>query len=265
MHTHRLLLTTAALGLLAAGCGDDTSTAGSTTAPVDATTTTAFPDPVIDPGDGGDYAPDLDPADFVAVVDNPYFPLAPGDRWTYEEVDEDGNTEHIEVEVQDETRDIAGITATVVRDTASIDGVVREDTFDWYAQDADGNVWYLGEATESFDEHGDSEGTEGSFEHGVDGAYGGIVMPADPQPGDAYRQEYRQGEAEDLGQVLELDTTASVPFGDFDQVLRTRDWNPLEPDVIEEKYYAPGVGVVLETTVRGEGGPAELIDATLAG
>ena len=243
-----------ALGLLVTACGDDASTAA---------TTTAFPDPVIDPGDGGDYAPDLDPADFVARVDHPYFPLTPGDTWSYEEQNEDGETEHIEVEVLDETRDISGITATVVRDTASIDGVVREDTRDWYAQDAEGNVWYLGEATESFDEEGVSEGTEGSFEHGVDGAYGGIVMLADPQPGDAYRQEFYPGDAEDLGQVLRLGDTASVPFGDYEDVLVTRDWNPLEPDVVEEKYYAPGVGVVLETTVRGEGGDAVLVDAQL--
>ena len=261
MISHRAFLVTAALGLLAAGCGDDTSTADTTDAP----TTTVFPDAVIDPGDGGDYAPELDPSDFVATVDHRYFPLTPGDTWTYEEVDEEGQTERIEVEVLDETRDISGITATVVRDTASIDGVVREDTYDWFAQDVDGNVWYLGEATESFDEQGVSEGTGGSFEHGVDGAYGGIVMPGDPQVGDAYRQEFYPGEAEDLGQVLDLHGTASVPFGDFEDVLVTRDWNPLEPEVIEQKYYAPGVGVVLETHVRGEGGDAELLDATLVG
>ena len=262
MRHHRLLLTAAALGLLATACGDDAGTNASpstTTAP----STTAFPDPVIDPGDGGDYAPELHPADFVERVDHPYFPLAPGDHWSYEEVDEEGQTEHIEVDVLEETRDISGITATVVHDVASIDGVVREDTHDWFAQDREGNVWYLGEATESFDEQGTSEGTEGSFEHGVDGAYGGMVMLADPQPGDAYRQEFLEGEAEDLGQVLRLDGTASVPVGDFEDVLVTRDWNPLEPDVIEEKYYAPGVGVVLETHVRGEGGDAVLVDTSL--
>lgn len=259
--TRRCLLTLLAVTLLAVACGDDST--GPAGADGGSASPTTFPDPVIDPGDGGDYAPQLDPADFVTAVDNPYLPLTPGSTWTYEEVDEDGQVEDIEVVVLDETRDISGIAATVVRDTASVDGAVVEDTHDWFAQDRVGNVWYLGEATEAFDEEGVSEGTGGSWEHGVDGAYGGIVMPADPRPGDAYRQEYYPGEAEDLGQVLELGQTASVPFGDFEDVIVTRDWNPLEPDVIEEKYYAPGVGVVLETTVRGEGGRVELIDASL--
>jgi hypothetical protein len=259
---------TTALALVVAACGDDASTSTTTAAdsrPASTVPTTTFPDPVIDPGDGGDYAPELDPADFVPTVDHRWFPLTPGDRWTYEEVDEEGQIEHIEVEVLEETRDIAGITATVVRDTASIDGVVREDTRDWYAQDTDGNVWYLGEDTASYDERGVLEDHDGSFEHGVDGAYGGIVMPADPQVGDAYRQEHKPGEAEDLGQILELDGSASVPVGDFTDVIVTRDWNPLEPEVIEEKYYAPGVGVVLETHVRGAGGDAELVDTDLVG
>jgi hypothetical protein len=239
-------------------CGDDDGGAGATT-----TAGVADTAAVIDPGDGGDYAPDIDPASFVEVVDNPYFPMLVGSRWVYEG-EADGETERVEIVVTDQRKNVMGIAATVVRDSVYVEGELVEDTFDWFAQDRDGNVWYLGEATESFDEHGASEGTEGSFEHGVDGAYGGIVMLADPQVGDAYRQEYRQGEAEDLGEVMELGTTASVPFGDYQDVLRTRDWNPLEPDVIEEKYYAPGIGVVLETVVRGDGGPAELLDASVA-
>ena len=196
--TRTTLLATALVGLLAAGCGDDGSTtatgdaaASDTTAVADeAATSTTLAQPVIDPGDGGDYAPELDPADFVARIDNPYLPMVPGNRWVYEETNGDGDVEHIEVVVLEETRDIGGIDATVVRDTVTLDGVLVEDTFDWYAQDREGNVWYLGEDVSNYDEHGDLDDHDGSFEHGVDGAYGGIVMPADPQPGDAYRQEF---------------------------------------------------------------------------
>jgi hypothetical protein len=262
-----VLSATIALGLLIAACGDDSSgpDAADGTATSEAAPTTTFPDPVIDPGDGGDYAPELAAADFVEGVDHPYFPLAPGDRWSYEEVDDGGGVQRIEVEVQDETRDIGGIAATVVRDTVTEDGVVREDTFDWYAQDVEGNVWYLGEATTAFDERGEVEDHEGSWEHGVDGAFAGIVMPAEPEVGFAYRQEYLPGEAEDLGQIIELGATASVPSGDFEDVVVTRDWNPLEPEVVEHKWYAPGIGVVREAHVRGEPGEVELVDADIQG
>jgi hypothetical protein len=227
--------------------------------------TTAGPtvEPVIDPGDGGDYAPELDPADFVAGVDHPFLPLAPGNRWVYEETGEDGEVERIEVVVQEETREIAGISATVVRDTVTLDGVLVEDTFDWFAQDREGNVWYLGEDVDNY-EDGRLVDHDGSFQHGQDGAYAGIVMPAEPQVGDAYRQEYSPGEAEDLGEVLRLDGTASVPFGELDDLLVTRDWNPLEPEVVEEKSYARGIGLVHEAKVRGEAGEAVLIEADLA-
>jgi len=269
---HRLRTLVAAGLLVALGataCGNDTSTSdppASTEAPTAtsaATGTTAATEPVIDPGDGGDYAPEFDPADFVAVVDNPYLPFVPGSRWSYEETNGDGETEHIEVVVLDETRQIAGITATVVRDTVTLDGVLVEDTHDWFAQDTEGNVWYLGEDVDNYDEQGELVDHEGSFEHGVDGAFGGIVMLADPQVGDAYRQEFYPGEAEDLGEVIRTGETVSVPFGAFEDVLVTRDWNPLEPEVVEEKWYAPGVGLVYETKVQGETGEGALVGATL--
>lgn len=222
-----------------AGCGDDDTTA----APAGATSTTVAP--VIDPGDGGDYAPELDPAHFVDVVDNPYLPLAVGSRWVYE-----GDGEHIEVVVLPERKEILGISATVVRDTVTVDGVLLEDTYDWYAQDDQGNVWYLGESVKNY-EGGELVDTEGSFEAGVDGALPGIVMLAHPAVGDAYRQEYYEGEAEDLGEVLSIGGEKSVPAGRFTDVLVTKDWNPLEPEVIEQKTYAPGVGVIFEEHVQG--------------
>ena len=217
-------------------------------------------EPVIDPGDGGDYSPDIEPADFVDTIDNPYLPLLPGSRWVYEGI-EDGETERVEVEVTDERREVMGISAVVVRDTVYEDGELIEDTFDWFAQDVDGNVWYLGEDSREY-EDGELVGTEGSWEAGVDGALPGIVMLADPAVGDAYRQEYYEGEAEDLGEVHQVGASQTVPAGDFEEIVIIREWNPLEPDVVEDKYHAQGVGVVLEVKVEGEDGRVELIEFT---
>ncbi len=213
---------------------------------------------VIDPGDGGDYAPVVDPAAFVETIDNPYLPLIPGSRWVYEGI-EDGETERIEVVVTDDRRDVMGISAVVVRDTVSEDGEVIEDTYDWFAQDGDGNVWYLGEDSREY-EDGELVGTEGSWEAGVDGAFPGIVMLAEPEVGRAYRQEYFEGEAEDLGEVIQVGVSESVVAGTYDDVVVIREWNPLEPDVVEDKYHAPGVGVVLESVVEGGDGRVELVE-----
>ncbi len=244
--------------LTAAACGDDPTTSADTTTTAADTTTTA----VIDPGDGGTYDPQLDPTDFVAVVDNPYFPLAVGSTWVYEgEADEPGKVEHIEVVVLPETKEILGIQATVVRDTVTVDGVLLEDTYDWYAQDRDGNVWYLGEAVKNY-EDGELVDTDGSFEAGIDGALPGIVMLAHPKVGDAYRQEFYEGEAEDLGEVLSVGGEKTVPAGDYADVLVTKDWNPLEPEVVEQKTYAPGVGVIFEEHVQGGSGTSALISFT---
>ncbi len=235
--------------------------ASATTDVVD--TTEAPPGPaVIDPGDDGNYSPSIDPATFVDQVDNPYMPLAPGSRWVYASGD---GSERTEVEVLDERKDIMGISATVVRDTVYVDEIIAEDTHDWFAQDADGNVWYLGEATESFDECGQPTDTGGSFEYGVDGALPGIAMPANPEVGFAYRQEFYEGEAEDLGEVIEVGVTRSIGLGDYDDVVLTRDWNPLEPAVIEEKTYAPGVGMIFEEHVRGGDETTELVEFTPGG
>jgi hypothetical protein len=216
--------------------------------------------PVVDPGDGGQYAPNISPDDFVDGVDHPYLPLRPGAHWVYEG-EEDGETERTEVVVTSDRKEVFGVSAVVVRDTVSVDGEVVEDTYDWFAQDREGNVWYLGEASQDY-EDGRPAGTAGSWEAGVDGALPGIVMPADPSVGDAYRQEYDVGEAEDMAEVIETDATADVPAGTFDGVLVTEEWNPLEPDVVEEKSYAEGVGLVLEEKVVGGEGRSELIEFT---
>lgn len=207
----------------------------------------------------GDDPVDLDPADFTTEIDNPYFPLVPGTRLTYREIDEEGKKLKVVVIVTSETKRIAnGITARVVRDTVTKDGEIIEDTFDWYAQDSDGNVWYMGEDTAEF-ENGKIKTKKGSFEAGVDGALPGIIMPADPQPGLAYREEYYKGEAEDNGEVLSTDELADVPFGHFDNMLLTKETITIEPDVLEYKLWAKGAGVVLVFGISGGGGREELV------
>jgi hypothetical protein len=224
---------------------------------------TSAPDvPPVDVGDPADYDPHVDPADFVTAIDNPYLPFTRGSRWVYESETEAGH-ERIEVEVTDDDRTVMGIDVTVVRDTVTLDGQVTEDTRDWYAQDRDGNVWYFGEDTKEYDEDG-SVRTEGSWEAGVDGALPGISMYADPQVGQAYRQEFYEGQAEDVAKVVRTGAAVEVPTGRYEDVLVILEWNPLEPDVLEEKYYAPGVGPVLEQKVSGDDERVELIEHTPA-
>ena len=233
-------------GVLGVSCGGGEKHAG------------AESPPVIDTGDGGDYHASLDADEVVDVIDNPYLPLRPGSRWVYEG-EEGGETERIEVTVTDERREIMGISAVVVRDTVTVDGEVIEDTFDWYTQDTDGNVWYLGEDTKEY-EDGKVSSTEGSWEAGVDDAQPGIAMPAHPQKGDAYRQEYDPGNAEDLAEVKHVGGRSRIELGSYDDVVLTQEWTPLEPEVVEEKTYAPGVGLILEVVKRGGKGRTELVE-----
>ena len=216
-------------------------------------------------GDGASALPrgsehvELDPADFTTRIDNPYFPLAPGSRWVYRETDTDGTVERVVVTVTRRTKKVAaGVEARVVHDVVTADGEFVEVTDDWYAQDRDGNVWYLGEETAEY-ENGKPVSTAGSFEAGSDGAEAGVIMPADPKVGMRYRQEYYAGEAEDAGQVLSLGEQAEVPFGHFRDVLVTKDVNPLEPKVLEYKHYARGIGMVLALKASGGGNREELL------
>ena len=214
----------------------------------------------IDPGDGGVYSATIDPADFGPKIDNDRLPWFPGAKWVYESTGA-GEVERIEVVVTEEQRIVMGVSTTVVRDTVTVDGELLEDTHDWYAQDHEGNVWYFGEETAEY-ENGEIVSTAGAWEAGVDGALPGIVMGTDPTVGDSYRQEYYPGEAEDMAEVVQTGVSEEVAFGAFDDLIVIEEWTPLEPDVVEEKYYASGVGVVLETTVQGGSGRIELISFT---
>jgi hypothetical protein len=196
------------------------------------------------------YTVDIDPVNFVTAVDNAYLPLIPGTTRIYQGQMEDG-LERIEVTVLHETRVVMGVTTTVVRDRAYLNGELIEDTFDWLAQDKEGNVWYFGEVVDNY-EDGVLVDHHGSWEAGVDGALPGILMYANPvsHMDIPYRQEYYAGEAEDMAQILNVGETAVVPFGSFENVLQTKDWTPLEPDVVEYKFYAQGVGVIKWRTKR---------------
>jgi len=215
------------------------------------TATTPFVPPVFSRNpaayvEGAPYAPVIDSDAFVEGITHPFLPFTPGAKWVY------GGAERIVVEVLDETKDILGIKATVVRDRVYEDGELIEDTLDWYGQDVAGNVWYLGEQTAEY-ENGQVVSTAGSWEAGVDGALPGIIMLADPRVGDQYRQEFYAGEAEDLAAVTALRGSVTVPAGTWsgDEVLVTEEWTPLEPNVREQKTYALGVGVVEARTIVG--------------
>ena len=201
----------------------------------------------------------LDPADFTTRITNPYWPMKPGNRWVYRETDSEGAKQRVVVTVTNRTKRIAnGVTARVVHDVVSEGRKLVEVTDDWYAQDKAGNIWYLGELTKEY-ENGKFKNTKGSFEAGVDGAQPGIAMPARPRPGLRYRQEYYKGEAEDKAKVVSVREQAEVPSGHYNRVLMTRDVNPLEPKMLEFKFYARGVGPVLAVSVSGGSDREELV------
>jgi hypothetical protein len=202
----------------------------------------------------------FDPCDFRKneKIDNPYLTFTPGTTFTYRSQTDEGIEEDI-VTVTDETKEILGVTATVVRDTVSLDGELIEDTFDWFAQDKEGNVWYLGEDTKEY-ENGEVVSTEGSWEAGVDGAEAGIIMLADPQVGDTYRQEWYPGVAEDAAEVISLNEEVTVPYGTFTNCLQTREFSTLDPELNEYKFYCPDVGGVTLEEVIDSDERVELID-----
>jgi len=199
----------------------------------------------------------LDPSKFTTEIDNPYWPIRPGSHWVYSEV-EDGEAQRVDVTVTNRTKVLGGVNARVVHDQVTRKGQVLEDTYDWYAQDSDGNIWYLGEDTKEY-ENGKLKTTEGSWAYGVDGAQPGVVVPADPKQGMRYREEYYAGHAEDAAEVLNVGSQVQVPYGRFKGAMLTRNYSSLEPTVEEMKLYARGVGPVMELLVSGGSGRTELL------
>jgi hypothetical protein len=213
-------------------------------------------------GSGGGSAV-LDPVDFSTTIDNPFLPLSPGSRWVYRETGPEGEVSDIVVTVDERTRTLAnGVEAVVVHDEErNPDGSPIEIAEDWYAQDAAGNVWFLGNVKTEYE---DGEPVTSRFEAGVDGAQGAIVMPADPQVGETYRQTYVTGEDEDQFEVLGLDEAAEPVFGRFDGVMMIRKTSPTEPELVDFQFIAPGVGQVLGMETAGGDDRNDLIAYELA-
>ena len=198
---------------------------------------------------GEPYRPVINPANFTHIVNNPWFPLMPGSTATYLEQIGREKREN-KVTVTHDTKTIMGVKCVVVHDTVTLDGAIVEDTFDWYAQDKQGTVWYFGEATREF-KTGGRVSTEGSWEAGVNGAQPGIAMPAHPRIGERYRQEYLLNVAEDIGQIVALDETITLPSGTYRGCVRTREWSMLESGA-SKKWYAKGTGLVRAESTDGE-------------
>ncbi len=208
---------------------------------------------------GPTYDPVI-PTAWASAVTNTYFPLVPGTTFTFLTQLNPG-VESTSVAVLAQTKVINGVTASEVHDQVFVNGVLGEDTYDWYAQDDAGNVWYLGEDTKEY-QNGQVISTEGSWEWGVKSALPGIVMWADPAAhiGESYRQEYLKGEAQDLGKVLTTGENVTVPYGSLSGCIKTEDWSELDGAVPHEnKYYCPQLGVVLETA---PGERVELVSKT---
>jgi hypothetical protein len=203
------------------------------------------------------YHPQIDPARFSARVDNRFYPLVPGTVLKYVETWK-GETSENEITVTPDTKTIMGVTCVVVHDVVKKNGRIAEDTYDWLAQDDEGAVWYFGEDTKEISAGG-LVSRQGSWEAGLNGAYPGILMPGKPSPGSPYRQEYGPGQAEDMGQVVALNETVSVPAGTFADTVKTKEWSLLEAGH-ENKWYAAGVGVVRE--VATDGTEARLVSIT---
>jgi hypothetical protein len=189
-------------------------------------------------------------AGFSAQVTNPWYPLKPGSVYVYRGV-KDGEPSREVMTVTHRTKTIDGAPCVAVSDLLYLRGRLEERTTDFYTQDSKGNVWYFGENTAELDRQGRVKNTSGSWRAGVDGAKPGIFMFAHPRVGQSARQEYYKGQAEDHFRVLRLNVRVRVPFGSSRHALLTKEWTPLEPGVIDHKYYVRGIGTVLERTAKG--------------
>jgi hypothetical protein len=189
--------------------------------------------------------------------------LKPGTTFVYE-----GKTEGVParkvVAVTHDTKNIMGVDCVVIKDTVTKNGKLEEQIYDWYAQDKKGNVWYFGEDSKDY-KNGKVTTTKGSWEAGKDGAKPGIIMQAHPKVGQSYRQEYYKGKAEDFAQVTDLNGSTHVPYGSFDHMVVTKEWTPLDRGVVENKYYAAGIGFVKDIAVKGPPSYRVLVDVRHTG
>ncbi len=240
------------LALLAAGCSSGWGASSSSS---------GLPLGGVPSSSGSGYHPVIDPSDFSAKVDNPWFPLTPGSRYTYMGV-KDGEPLREAFVVSHDTKVIDGVTCVVVDDQVFLSGKLEERITDYYTQDTHGNVWYFGEATEELDENGHVTSREGSWKAGQNGAEPGIYIQANPVPGQGSRQEFYAGQAEDQFSVVSLSTPITVPYGTFTDALLTEEWTVLEPTVLDHKYYVKGVGEVAELSVKGPTERARLVSVT---
>ncbi len=195
-----------------------------------------------------DAEPEVNPDEFVDSIDNPYFPLEPGTEMFFEG---DGPAGHMTIEtfVTYDTKVVLGVSCTVVEENVYLDGILRESTNDWYAQDKAGTVWYFGEASKNYDEQG-NESSDESWQAGKRGAYPGIIMPARPRIGDTHRQENAPGVGDELALIQENGVSIETPFGTLDGCIKTLEWSPLD-GTTQLKYYAPSIGPVLESPIDG--------------
>jgi hypothetical protein len=252
----------AAVAVVASGCGSSGGSTTSTVAPALRSTRSRGASASALAPVSGKYSPRVDPSNFVTTIDNPYWPLKPGTTYHYKGVR--GTTPQTDVEtVTNQTKNIIGIPSTVVRDVVSEHGKPVERTLDYYAQDKQGNVWYMGEDSFETNSQGKMVRASDSWLSGVKGGEPGIIMPGNPQPGDHYRQEYYPpGQALDQARVLSLNGSTTVPYGGkHTGLLVTSERSPLEPQT-EQKYYAPGLGEVKEKVVKGHHEEFHLVNVT---
>ena len=239
--TPRTIASVFAVTLLSAGCSADHANSPGGNAPLapSAATNSTLQAPIFPTSASG----------WVSGLSNPYLAFARGRVFNYRSETPDG-VETTVTEVTRGTKTIQGVVTTVVHDQVSLDGSLIEDTFDWYAQDTEGNVWYFGEDSKQID-HGVVLGTLGSWEAGVNGAQAGIVMLANPKVGVKYQQEFAAGVAEDAARVSSLSKSVQVPYGAFDDCLQTFETTALDKTDRAYKYYSPGIGLLLTTEDKG--------------
>ena len=243
----------AALGAGCGGAGSASSNSSSSSSSAKGGNTTS----------AAAYSPHINPTNFTTTIDNKYFPLKPGTTFVYQGKKQ-GATMRDVMAVTHDTKQIMGVKTVVVNDRVWENGNLSEQTYDWYAQDKRGNVWYFGENSKEF-KNGKVSSTGGSWTAGKTGAKPGVIMQAQPKVGETYRQEYYKGEAEDMAKVLDLNGSTKVPYGSFNHVLVTNEWTPLEKGVAEHKYYAPGVGNVKEAATKGPPETLELVNVKSTG